>query len=93
MCPSTLPATQALLAYMTAHITGLKPGNFVGTLRDAHIYLNHVEMLKMLKMLLKVEAIDDLRPKTFRLRGTILTLLFFFLTLLLKWKWLFNKVF
>lgn len=69
MCPSTLPATQALLAYMTAHITGLKPGNFVGTLRDAHIYLNHVEMLKMLKMLLKVEAIDDFKAEDFQIEG------------------------
>ena len=54
---------------MTAHITGLKPGNFVGTLRDAHIYLNHVEMLKMLKMLLKVEAIDDFKAEDFQIEG------------------------
>lgn len=40
-------ASYALLTYMIAHITGLKPGDFVHTLGDAHIYLNHIEPLKM----------------------------------------------
>ena len=31
---------------MIAHVTGLKPGDFVHTLGDAHVYLNHVEPLK-----------------------------------------------
>jgi thymidylate synthase len=31
---------------MIAHVCGLKPGDFVHTLGDAHIYLNHVEPLK-----------------------------------------------
>ncbi|KAL2085104.1 hypothetical protein ACEWY4_018424 [Coilia grayii] len=39
-------ASYALLTYMIAHITGLKPGDFVHTLGDAHIYSNHVEPLK-----------------------------------------------
>lgn len=39
-------ASYALLTYMIAHITGLKPGDFVHTLGDTHVYLNHVEPLK-----------------------------------------------
>lgn len=31
---------------MIAHVTGLKPGDFVHTLGDAHVYLNHIEPLK-----------------------------------------------
>lgn len=39
-------ASYALLTYMIAHITGLKTGDFVHTLGDAHVYLNHVDTLK-----------------------------------------------
>lgn len=39
-------ASYALLTYMIAHVTGLKPGDFVHTLGDAHVYLNHIEPLK-----------------------------------------------
>lgn len=39
-------ASYALLTYMIAHVTGLKPGDFVHTLGDAHVYLNHVEPLR-----------------------------------------------
>lgn len=39
-------ASYALLTYMIAHVTGLKPGDFIHTLGDAHVYLNHVEPLK-----------------------------------------------
>lgn len=39
-------ASYALLTYMIAHVTGLKTGDFVHTLGDAHVYLNHVEPLK-----------------------------------------------
>jgi thymidylate synthase len=31
---------------MIAHVTGLKPGDFVHTIGDAHVYANHVEALK-----------------------------------------------
>ncbi len=39
-------ASYALLTHMIAHVTGLKPGEFVHTLGDAHVYKNHVEPLK-----------------------------------------------
>jgi thymidylate synthase len=36
-------ASYALLTLMIAQVTGLKPGDFVHTLGDAHLYSNHVE--------------------------------------------------
>ncbi len=39
-------ASYSLLTIMMAQVTGLKPGEFVHTLGDAHIYLNHVEQCK-----------------------------------------------
>jgi thymidylate synthase len=40
-------ASYALLTLMVAHVTGLKPGEFIHTLGDAHIYLNHIEQVKL----------------------------------------------
>uniref|UniRef100_A0A8C3WD66 Thymidylate synthase n=1 Tax=Catagonus wagneri TaxID=51154 RepID=A0A8C3WD66_9CETA len=73
-------ASYSLLTYMIAHITGLKPGDFVHTLGDAHIYLNHIEPLKIqlqreprpfpkLKILRKVEKIDDFKAEDFQIEG------------------------
>lgn len=39
-------ASYALLTCMIAHVTGLKPGDFIHTIGDAHVYLNHIEPLK-----------------------------------------------
>lgn len=36
-------ASYSLLTLMVAQIVGLKPGDFVHTLGDAHLYLNHLE--------------------------------------------------
>ena len=36
-------ASYALLTLMTAQVCGLKPGDFIHTLGDAHLYLNHIE--------------------------------------------------
>jgi len=35
----------ALLAVMLAHVTGYEPGDFVHTMGDAHIYLNHLDQV------------------------------------------------
>jgi thymidylate synthase len=71
-------ASYALLTYMIAHITNLKPGDFVHTLGDAHVYLNHVEPLKeqlertprpfpKLNIKRKVESIDDFKFEDFEI--------------------------
>ncbi|XP_038665131.1 thymidylate synthase [Scyliorhinus canicula] len=73
-------ASYSLLTYMIAHITGLKPGDFVHTLGDAHIYKNHIEALKIqlqreprpfpkLKILRNVENINEFKAEDFKLEG------------------------
>ena len=71
-------ASYALLTLMMAQVTGLKPGEFVHTLGDAHIYLNHVDQVKLQltrqplplpHMIINpdVRAIDDFRFEDFQL--------------------------
>ena len=40
-------ASYALLLMMIAQVTGLKPGEFIHTTGDTHLYLNHLEQVKL----------------------------------------------
>lgn len=73
-------ASYALLTHMIAHVTGLKPGEFVHTLGDTHVYLNHVEPLKeqltrdpkpfpKIVIKRKVENIEDFTIDDFEVQG------------------------
>lgn len=64
-------ASYALLTLMMAQVTGLKPGEFVHTLGDAHIYLNHLEQVKL-------QLSRDFRPlPTMRLNPAVTDLFAF----------------
>lgn len=73
-------ASYALLTSMIAQVCGLKPGEFVHTLGDAHIYTNHIEQCKLQlsreplplpKMMLNQEVKDifDFRFEDFELQN------------------------
>ena len=40
-------ASYSFLMMMMAQVTGLQPGEFIHTLGDAHLYLNHVDQAKI----------------------------------------------
>jgi thymidylate synthase len=66
-------ASYALLTQMMAQVTGLQTGDFVHTLGDAHLYLNHLEQVetqlarepRTLPVMSLNPAIDDLFAFTF----------------------------
>ncbi|MEM7785771.1 MAG: thymidylate synthase [Planctomycetota bacterium] len=73
-------ASYAALTLMIAQVTGLKPGEFVHTLGDAHIYSNHVEQVKLqltrsprqcprLQLNPAVDSIFDFKFEDFELVG------------------------
>ena len=66
-------ASYALLTHMMAQVCNLKPGSFIHTIGDAHLYSNHleqaalqlsrepIEQLPILKMNPNITEIDDFR--------------------------------
>jgi thymidylate synthase len=73
-------ASYALLTMMMAQVTGLKPGEFIHTFGDAHLYLNHLEQtdlqlsrtprtLPHIEINSGVRSIFDFRYEDFTLTG------------------------
>ncbi len=73
-------ASYALLTMMMAQVTGLQPGEFIHTLGDAHLYLNHIEQAKLqltrkpyplpvMKLNPNVKSIFDFDFEDFTLEG------------------------
>lgn len=69
-------ASYAFLVHMVAQVTGLKVGEFIHVIGDAHIYLNHIEQVKLqltrkpyplpnLQLNPQVQSIDDFRLEDF----------------------------
>lgn len=53
-------ASYALLTFMVAQVTGLRPGDFVHTFGDLHLYSNHVDQAK-LQLAREVRPLPQLR--------------------------------
>jgi len=73
-------ASYALLTMMMAQVCDLQPGDFIHTLGDAHIYLNHMDQVKLqltresfplpqMKINPEVKSIFDFKFEDFELTG------------------------
>ncbi|CAB4064974.1 thyA [Lepeophtheirus salmonis] len=73
-------ASYSLLTIMLAHVTNLKPGEFIHTLGDAHVYNNHIDALEeqlkreprpfpTMKLKRNVECIESFTFDDFELIG------------------------
>jgi thymidylate synthase len=73
-------ASYALLTLMMAQVTGLKPGEFVHSLGDAHLYLNHLDQARLqlsreprplptMRLNPEVHSLFDFVYEDFRLEG------------------------
>ncbi|KAA6319755.1 hypothetical protein EZS27_030382, partial [termite gut metagenome] len=73
-------ASYALLLRMMAQVTELEAGDFIHTLGDAHIYLNHLEQVKLqlsrkpqplpqMKINKEIKSIFDFSYEDFELTG------------------------
>ena len=73
-------ASYSLLTMMFAQVCGLKPGEFIHTFGDAHLYLNHLEQarlqlareprkLPVMKINPDIKSIFDFRFEDFELEG------------------------
>ena len=73
-------ASYALLTMMVAQVCGLKPGEFIHTLGDAHLYLNHLDQarlqltreprpLPVMRLNPEVKNIEDFVYEDFTLEG------------------------
>jgi thymidylate synthase len=73
-------ASYALLTHIVAHVTGYRPGEFIHTFGDTHLYLNHIEQaqeqlkrqpLELPRLIIRrdVKEADDFRYEDFEFAG------------------------